>query len=175
MNIYPTNPMAIGQTNYNPYYTPMQNPVVPNYPVVQQSAPHMEIQRVNGKESAYAYNIGPNSSVILVDNLAPKIWMVTTDSSGYKAVNGFKVIPDDDESIPVQEHSNQNGNGSSEKDDLINKLTERIDILEKRLDEYGQFSQSTSRSSGQDKPVNGTVQSNDRNGQSGKGSNGSNK
>ena len=160
MNTYPFNPLTIGQPTYTPYYQTPVNQVIPNYqPVIPAQGPHMDIQRVNGKESAYAYNIGPNSSVILVDNLAPKIWIVTTDSSGFKAVNGFRIIPDDEETQPIT---------IEEKEDPVKALTERIDKLEERMNSYGQ---SNSKSSWQNKQSHGNAQPNDRNGQSVKGSN----
>ncbi len=163
--MYPMNPLNIGTTNYNPYYTNPVNSMVPNYqPVIPAQGPHMEIQRVNGKESAYAYSIGPNSSVILVDNLAPKIWIVTTDSSGYKAITGFKIIPDDEESAePIQIEETK----SDEDPEYIKKLIERIDKLEERIESYGQ---SNSEPSWQSKSVNGNAQPNDRNSQISKGS-----
>jgi hypothetical protein len=162
LNTYPINPLAFGQPNTNPYYTPMQN-VIPNYPVVQQTAPHMDIQRVNGKDSAYAYNIGPNSSVILVDNLQPKIWVVTTDASGYKAVKGFTITPDEEDNTPIPAEGKVDPN-----EDLIRDLTERLNKLEEKVKDY---EQSNSKPAYQSKSGNGNVQSNDRNGTSGKGSN----
>ena len=166
MGIYPTNPLNVGQPNFNPYFTPVQNPIVPNYPVVQQPAPHMEIQRVNGKESAFAYPIGPNSSVVLVDNLASKIWIVTTDSSGFKAVNGFKVIPDDEEAYPPIQ---QDQEIKMEENPAVKELTDRIEKLEERMDSYVK---PDTKSFGQNKPGNGNAQSNDRNGSGSKGSDG---
>ena len=157
-SIYPMNPL--GGYPINPYasFTNPINPVVPNYQPVVSQGPRMEIQRVNGKESAYAYSIGPNSSVVLVDNLSPRIWIVTTDSSGFKAVNGFKIVPDDEESAPIV-------------DDPIKQLTKRLDELEERMNGYGK---SNSKSSMPNKSGNAGNQPNDRNGQGGEGSNGSN-
>lgn len=166
MNTYPINPLAVGQANFNPYYTPMQN-VIPNYPVVQTQAPHMEVQRVNGKESVYAFAMGPNSSVILVDNLAPKIWFVTTDSSGYKAVTGFKIIPDEEEQ-PIQAEAKI----QSEESNIIEDLKDRINKLEEKVREYEQYGQSNSKPSGSNRPTGTNAQSNDRSGSNGKGSNG---
>lgn len=164
--MYPNNPLS----GFNPYYSNpfIQNPasMVPNYPVVQQTSPHMEINCVNGKESAHAFAMGPNSSAVLVDNLEPKIWLVTTDSSGYKAVNGFRIIPDNEET-PIE----ADGKVEEEKEDPIKILTERIDKLEERMSNYGQ---SNAKSSWQNKSSNGHVQSNDRNGQGIKGSDGGN-
>ena len=161
MNMYPYNPYLAGTAYTNPYI-PQQvyNPMSVN-PVVQPQGPRMEIQSVNGKESAYAFSMGPNSSVILADALNPKIWIVTTDSSGYKAVKGFKITPDDEPETVVESKTIEN--------DPIPGLIERINKLEERMNSIGQ---SNSRSSWQSKPGNGNVQQYDRNGQSGKGSDG---
>lgn len=148
-SIYPMNPYSV-----TPFAS--MNPVVPNYQPVVPQGPKMEIQRVNGKESAYAYSIGPNSSVVLVDNLSPKIWIVTTDSSGFKAVTGFKIIPDDEEPEPIV-------------DDPIKQLAERLDKLEERMNSYGK---PNSKSSLPNKPGNAGTQPNDRNGQVSEGSHG---
>lgn len=123
--MYPNNPLGF----YNPYLSQMNQQIVPNYQPVTAPAPHMEIQRVNGKESAMSYAMGPNSSVVLVDNLAPKIWLVTTDSSGFKAVTGFRIIPDEEEIKPAEE--------ATPAEDPIKKLMKRMDELEERMNSYG--------------------------------------
>ena len=117
--MYPNNPLMMGQPVFNPYVNQIpMNPAVPNYPVVQQPVPHREVDRVNGKESAYAFAMGPNSSVVLVDNLAPKVYLVTTDSSGYKAVNSYRIVPDEDELIQAD------GKVEETKEDLIYVLVD---------------------------------------------------
>ena len=144
--MYPNNPLGM----YNPYLSQMnQQQFIPNYQPVAAPAPHMEIQRVNGKESAMSYAIGPNSSVILVDNLAPKIWLVTTDASGFKAITGFKIIPDEEDSKPAEETESP-----------IEQLTKRMDKLEERVNKYGK---SDYRASGKDKPRYPNAKPNDWN------------
>ena len=153
-SIYPFNPL----TNTNPYL--MANPIQQgnnmlsynSNPTFQQ--PQRQIETANGKQGAYSFVMGPNSSVILADAADPKIWIVTTDSSGVKAVKGYKIIPDEEE----------------EPKDPITLLNERLTKLEERMDSYGQ---SNSRNAGQNKPSNGNAQQYDRNGSgSSKSSNG---
>ena len=127
MNYYPLNPMGINQTSFNPYLSQLPvNPVIPNYTPVTTQGPKMEIQRVNGKESAMSFPIGPNSSVILADATKPKIWVVTTDASGFRAVNGFKITPDDEEEPVVVT-----------ADDQMKAMEERLSKLEERMNAYG--------------------------------------
>ena len=158
-NIYPNNPFS----QYNPYFQQNQYQPVQNYQPITSQGPHMEIQRVNGKDAAYAFAIGPNSSVILADTMLPKIWIVTTDAAGYKVVTGMNVTPDEE---PIRVEGN-----TEEKEDPIKILTDRIDKLEEKVKNYGK---SDSRSSWQNKSGNANAQSNDRNGSRIEGSDGNN-
>ena len=157
MGIYPQNPLQQGQSPY--YYN---QPVI-QYQPIQAPAPHMEINQVNGVESAYAFPMGPNSSVVLVDTILPKIYIVTTDASGFKVVTPMKVAPDDgntQEAAPAEEP----------KEDPIEKLNKRLDRLEERMERYGK---PYHKPSGQNKPGNAGAQPNDRNGANGAESGGS--
>lgn len=166
MSVYPNNPLIQGNTPYYQNNIPF-NPVIPNYPTIQHQAPQMQINCVNGRESAQAFSIGPNSSVVLVDNLEPKIWIVTTDSSGYKAVNGFRIIPDNEPQQPIP------AEGKVETPDPIKDLTERIEKLEERMNNNGNANgQSNNRSSYQNKSGNDNYRPNNRNGSGSQGSNG---
>ena len=161
MNMYPNNPgnPLVPFNNLYSWQMPI-TPPVPSYQPVTVPAPHMEIQRVTGRESAMAYAIGPNSSVVLVDNLAPKIWVVTTDASGFKAVNGFKIVPDDDEQAKTQEAA---------KEDPLKALSDRIGKLEERMKNYDK---PDYRPTEQDKSAYPNVKPSDWDGQGIKGSNG---
>jgi hypothetical protein len=143
-NVYPFNPI----NTTNPYLinNPIYNPAIQQNPIMQQ--PQRQIETANGKQGAFSFALGPNSSVILADAVDPKIWIVTTDSSGVKAVKGFKIIPDEEE----------------EPKDPFAVLNERLDKLEERMDSYGQ---SNSRNVGQNKPTNGNTQQYNRNNSSG--------
>jgi hypothetical protein len=58
---------------------------------VNNNLPHYEIIRVNGKPGVDAFQMGPNSSVILVDETAPIVWFVRTDGAGYKEAKPFDI------------------------------------------------------------------------------------
>lgn len=51
------------------------------------------ITEVNGENGARAYQIGANSSVILLDTSEPIIWIVQTDGAGYKTVTPYDITP----------------------------------------------------------------------------------
>ena len=79
--------------NYsNPYqgFNPMGN----NY---QQ---RLEVIRVNGENGARAFNLPPNSSVLLLDETAPLVWLAQTDGAGYKTVTPYSIAPYQAEPTP---------------------------------------------------------------------------
>ena len=163
MNFYPNNPLMLGQANFNPYLNQVPlNPVIPNYQSVVPQGPRMQIDTVNGKEAAFAYNMGPNSSVILADAMEAKVWVVTTDSAGYKVVKGFNITPDEEEKPPVVQTES----------DQISALSERIQKLEERMNSYGE---SDVRVAGQIESDGANAKSNDEYGSNGKRSDAGNK
>lgn len=67
---------------------------IPNYnyvPQIQMPAPQMEVVRVSGENGADAFRMGPNSSVLLLDETAPIVWLVTTDGAGYKTKTPYDI------------------------------------------------------------------------------------
>lgn len=80
MNNNPYNPQMplYGQQNY---YNNFQ----------QQQQPHYEIIKVNGKPGVDAFRMGPNSSIILVDETTNLVWFVRTDGAGYKEATPFTI------------------------------------------------------------------------------------
>lgn len=52
-----------------------------------------EVVRVNGKNGADAYQMAPNSSILLLDETAPIIWLKTTDGASYPTVTGYTITP----------------------------------------------------------------------------------
>ena len=53
--------------------------------------PRQEIVRVNGENGARAFNLPPNSSVLLLDETAPIVWVAQTDGAGYKTVTPYTI------------------------------------------------------------------------------------
>lgn len=86
---------------YNPY-TPYQY----QNPYTQQNAQfntynssRQEITKVNGEGGAKAYQMPPNSSVLLLDESEPLIWLKQTDGAGYPSISAFKITPYQRENI----------------------------------------------------------------------------
>lgn len=73
---------------FNPYNS---NP----YPTAQPSYPsqRQEIVKVNGRPGAEAYQMPANSSVLLLDETAPVVWLAQTDGAGYKTVMPYDIKP----------------------------------------------------------------------------------
>lgn len=86
--MYPNNMnmnmnMPNSTTPVAPYYWGQQN----------YNAPHYDIIKVNGENGANAFNLGPNSKVLLLDETAPIVWFVQTDGAGYKTVTPYSITP----------------------------------------------------------------------------------
>ena len=52
-----------------------------------------EVVRVNGKNGAEAYQMAPNSSILLLDETRPVVWLKTTDGASYPTLNGYVITP----------------------------------------------------------------------------------
>ena len=84
----------MGMNNYMPPmmmnpmggFNPFQQPV-PVQPAQQQ------VVRVNGDNGARAYQMGANSSALLLDESGTMVWLVTSDGAGYKTVNAYDITP----------------------------------------------------------------------------------
>lgn len=78
-------------------YTGYPAPSYPNYNAMnmgQQMYPQrQEVVRVNGQNGANAYQMAPNSSILLLDETAPIIWLKTTDGASYPTVTGYTITP----------------------------------------------------------------------------------
>lgn len=90
---------------YGGYPQPMgqyQNPYQARLDAMQaaQTPPRYEITRVNGKNGADAFVLPPNSSVLLLDETAPLVWLAQTDGAGYKTVTPYKIAPYQAEPTP---------------------------------------------------------------------------
>ena len=79
---------------YNSPFTPGFYPAYTN--PFQNTAPQQPVQqviRVNGENGARAFQIGANSSTLLLDESGLIVWLVTTDGAGYKTVSPYDITP----------------------------------------------------------------------------------
>lgn len=52
-----------------------------------------EIIRVNGRNGAMSVQMAPSSSVLVLDETAPLVWLCQTDGAGYLTVTPFDIAP----------------------------------------------------------------------------------
>lgn len=73
-----------------------QNPFFNPYGFIQNQAPQVQptqVVRVNGENGARAYQMGANSSALLLDESGLMVWLVTSDGAGYKSVSAYDITP----------------------------------------------------------------------------------
>lgn len=84
---------------------------------IQPQAQQEKVIEVTGRNGANALNMGPDSSVLALDNTAPIVWLVKTDSAGYKSLTPYDIKPHEEEK-PVDHYK--------ELEDRIAKLEETV-------------------------------------------------
>lgn len=62
------------------------------YGMIQQ-----RVVRVSGRPGAEAYQMAPNSEVLLLDETAPIVWLKTTDGAGYPRLTPYDIAIHEDE------------------------------------------------------------------------------
>ena len=80
----------------NPYGFGQQMPQQYMQPGIQQQPaqlPQRQVDRVNGENGARAFQIGANSSALLLDESGLMVWLVTSDGAGYKTVQAYDIAP----------------------------------------------------------------------------------
>ena len=61
---------------------------------------NQQIIKVNGINGANAYQLLPNSSTLLLDETAPRLFLAQTDGAGYKTISAYKLEPYVEEKEP---------------------------------------------------------------------------
>ena len=107
--------------NQQPYPYPAQAAPAGMYyqPPYQQP---FQITKVNGENGAKAFQMPPNSSIILLDESNPKVYIKETDGASYPKLSVYKLVPDTDEKKEEEEKVSEG---------QIKKLEERIAVLER--------------------------------------------
>ena len=58
-----------------------------------------EVVKVTGRPGAEAFQMGPDSSALLLDTSAPIVWLVQTDGAGYKSLLPYDIKPHEEKPI----------------------------------------------------------------------------
>ena len=81
------------QSPFAPMMWGQQRQPMQQMPQMQQQLPPTQVTRVNGQNGAQAFNLPPNSSVLLLDETAPIVWLKTTDGAGYPSLTPYDITP----------------------------------------------------------------------------------
>ena len=82
-----------------PFQNPYMNPYgyqIPVQPAIQQQ----QVVKVNGENGARTFQIGANSSALLLDESGLMVWLITSDGAGYKTVQAYDIAPHKTEPAP---------------------------------------------------------------------------
>lgn len=113
------------------YNNPYQNQLYQSYIQPLQQAQTTNVVKVNGKPGAEAYQLGPNSSALLLDETAAMVWLVQTDGAGYKTSTAYDIIP----------------HKEVKQEDMFKKLEDRITKLEDKVNAKSNSTDAKSRKS----------------------------
>lgn len=61
--------------------------------------PQQRVVRVSGRPGAEAYQMAPNSEVLLLDETAPVVWLKTTDGAGYPRLTPYDITIHEEQQI----------------------------------------------------------------------------
>ena len=78
------------------YQNPFLNPYgayPQQFQQIPQTQPVQQVVKVNGENGAKAYQMGANSSALLLDESGTMVWLVTSDGAGYKSVSAYDIAP----------------------------------------------------------------------------------
>ena len=85
----------------NPYGMQQYPQAMPQVmPQAVQPQVSQQVVRVNGENGARAFQIGPNSSAMLLDESGMMVWLVTSDGAGYKTVSAYDIVPHQEAPAP---------------------------------------------------------------------------
>lgn len=84
---------------------------------LQPQTQQTKVVEVTGRAGVEAYQLAPESSILLLDNTAPIVWLVKTDGAGYKTSIPYDIKVHEEEK-PVDHYK--------ELEDRITKLEETI-------------------------------------------------
>lgn len=114
---------------YNPYgYAPVSQQNGAGSVLPQQS----QIIRVNGKNGAEAFRMAPDSSILLMDENDPIVWLKTSDGAGYCTVTPYTIAPYQS-APPVDVNSLENR--VKRLEDMLNAKPDDGDAKQKRKTE----------------------------------------
>lgn len=70
---------------------------------IQPQSAQTKVVEVTGRNGAEAFNLGPDSSILLLDNTAPIVWLVKTDGAGFKSLIPYDIKPHEEQK-PIDQY-----------------------------------------------------------------------
>jgi len=105
-----------------------------NNPYSYMPLQRYEVIKVNGEGGANAFQMAPNSSVLLLDEHEPIVYLKTTDGAGYPTITSYSITP----------------YVKQEPEDLYKALDERIKKLEVLINESNHTTARSKRAESSD-------------------------
>ena len=110
-------------------YQPFFNPYGFMQPQVQPVQPPVQVVKVNGENGAKAYNIGANSSALLLDESGLMVWLITSDGAGYKTVSSYDITPH--QTTPAPDFGSLE-NRIKKLEEIVNGNSKRVNAVGKK-------------------------------------------
>lgn len=136
MNYYQNNDYL--RYNYPNSYYQNQQQFNPNqqYNQINQNQSTNGIIWVQGESGAKSYLVAPNCTVQLWDSESQTIYIKSADASGMPSIKILDYTIRDDQKQKTNENTNQvNMNNNSDLETEINGLNEKIEIMEKEINQ----------------------------------------
>ena len=112
--------------NYvNPYLNPYVMQQQPFQGTQMSFTPQQQVVKVHGEEGARAYQMGANSSALLLDECGTIVWLATTDGASYKSITPYDITP---HQISKPEDYSTLETRISRLEELINERTDSANI-----------------------------------------------
>ena len=121
--------------NYIPYNSYTANLAQQNANFSNQSfQSQTNITFVNGIEGAKAFQLRPNSSVLLMDSDNSKFYVKSTDNLGIANISSYSFV--EDKNLPIENvAANQPSNTGEQNTKIYEEMKIKIDELESKVDE----------------------------------------
>jgi hypothetical protein len=136
LNYYQNNDYL--RYNYPNSYYQNQQQYNPNqqYNQINQNQSSSGIIWVQGESGAKSYLVAPNCTVQLWDSESQTIYIKSADASGMPSIKILDYTIRDDQKQKTNENTNQvNVNNNSDLETEINGLNEKIEIMEKEINQ----------------------------------------
>ena len=100
--------------------------------MIQQMAQPVQVTKVNGENGARAYQIGANSSALLLDESGLLVWLVTSDGAGYKTVTPYDIKPH--QTAPAPDYGSLEGR-IKKLEDIVNEYTADSSAIRRKVND----------------------------------------